>query len=202
MAIPLLARILAGLIALTGLSGLGVQLALSTGTLGSLGAALWGMARYYTNIGNMLVALILGLAALGWTYALRPWLIGGATINVALIGIVYALVLAGTRRPGESHIAMVLLHYVVPPLVAAYWLGCTRRGGLAWRDPLLWAIPPLAYFAYAIARAQFDGRYPYPFINVGLIGWPQTILNALIISAGFFGFGLMLVWLDRALARR
>ena len=51
---------------------------------------------------------------------------------------------------------------------------------------------PLAYFTYAIARGASDGRYPYPFMDVGKIGAVQTALNAAAIAAAFViaGFGL------------
>ncbi len=96
-----LARPIAGLIALVGIVGLSVQLPVSIAYQGSVGAALWGMARYYTNIGNAGVALILACFALGLSFARRPAVIGGATINAALIGIVYRLLLAGASIPAS-----------------------------------------------------------------------------------------------------
>jgi hypothetical protein len=42
-----------------------------------------------------------------------------------------------------------------------------------------------------------DGRYPYPFLDVGKIGWLQTALNAGGIAMAFILAGLLLVWVDR-----
>lgn len=202
MILPLPARLFAALIALIGLTGLGVQLVTSTIFLGSFGAALWSMARYYTNIGNLGVALIFAGVALDRRAAMRPLMIGGAAINAALIGIVYALLLSGHIHPGESVLSVVLLHYVVPVLSILFWLICAPRGGHDLHEPLVWGAPPLLYFIYVLARAHFDGRYPYPFINVAQIGWLGTLVNAAVITFCFMLFGMMLISIDRLLARR
>ena len=44
---------------------------------------------------------------------------------------------------------------------------------------------PIAYFVYALARGHFDGNYPYPFIDVGKLGWLQVAMNAAGIALGF-----------------
>ena len=55
---------------------------------------------------------------------------------------------------------------------------------------------PLVYFVYALARGHADDRYPYPFIDVGKLGWLQTALNAAGIALGFILAGFALVWID------
>jgi hypothetical protein len=59
---------------------------------------------------------------------------------------------------------------------------------------------PLAYFPYALARGALDGRYPYPFIDVGTLGWARVLGNAAAIAAAFLIAGYALVWLDRRLS--
>ena len=193
---PTSSRLAAGAVALVGGFGLAVQLVNSTAFVGSVGGALWGMARYYTNLGNAGVALIFACFALGLGVAQRPVLIGGAVINAALIGIVYRVMLAGIHHPGESPLASMLLHNVAPPLAVLFWLVFAPRG-LHWRDPLWWTVPPLAYFAYVLMRSAHDGHYPYPFIDVARIGWARTAVNAVVITLGFLVFGLGLVALDK-----
>jgi hypothetical protein len=198
---PARTRAAAGAIALLGLAGLSIQLAASTAYFDSFGRAAWGMARYYTNIGNGLVILCLAALALGRSWAAHPLVTGGVLLNTALIGIVYAVLLGTAHNPGESYAAMTLLHRVVPPLVALFWLALVPRGGLKWRDPFWWAIPPLAYFVYVTARGLVEHRYPYFFIDLATLGWLATLRNAALLTVAFMIFGWLTVAIDRALAR-
>lgn len=195
-------RTIAGLIAALGFVGLAIQLVSSTFYFDSFGHALWGMARYYTNIGNLMIAICLAALALGRPWAARPMVTGGATLNAALIGIVYAVLLGAHHNPGESYIAMVLLHKVIPPAIALFWLTLVPRGGLRWHDPLAWAVPPLLYLAYVLVRGEYDGRFPYFFIDVGRLGWPVTLRNAAALTLVFMGLGALMVALDKVLAGR
>ena len=70
------------------------------------------------------------------------------------------------------------------------------------RDPLIWAVFPLAYFPYALARGALEGIYAYPFMDVGQIGWARIGGNALVIGVAFIAVGYVVVWLDGRLARR
>ena len=121
---------------------------------------------------------------------------------ILLVGIVFALLLNGlVELSGGALLADLLLHRATPVLAPLWWLAFAPKGGLARRDPFLWMLYPLGYFAYALARAGLDGRYPYPFMDAGRIGWLQTGLNAVEVAAGFLVAGLALVGLDRRLAR-
>jgi len=195
------ARLAALLVALTAWAGLAIQWQASTALTGSAGAALWAMLRFFTILTNVLVAIVFTAAALGAKRAARPFLLGGTTLAILLVGIVYFLLLRGLLElSAGALLADTLLHMVTPALVPLWWLAFAPKGGLRPRDPLLWALLPLAYFAYALARGAADGRYPYPFMNVAALGWGQTLVNGLAIAAGFLVAGLLLVRLDRALA--
>jgi hypothetical protein len=197
------ARLAAALIALIAWAGLGIQLQASTELMGSTGAALWAMLRFFTVLANVLVALIFTGVAFGSRRAGTPFLLGGVTLAILLVGIVYGLLLNGLLElSGGALLADTLLHKVTPVLVPFWWLAFAPKGGLRNRDPLLWALLPLVYFGYALLRGGADGRYPYPFMNVAQLGWGQTLLNALLMAAGFLVAGLLLVWLDRFLARK
>ncbi len=43
--------------------------------------------------------------------------------------------------------------------------------------------------------------YPYPFINVALLGWARTGLNGAVIALGFILAGYAVIWLDARLPR-
>jgi hypothetical protein len=203
MSLPRNARIAAGLIALVGLSGLAIQFSVSLGKSGTVPAALWAMLRFFTIIGNTLTAGILTATALGSSWAARPVRLGGITLLMALIGIVYALLLRNVQHlTGAAYLATALLHYLVPPLVALFWLVFAPKGGSRLSHPPRWAVLPLVYFAYALIRAGSDGTYPYPFIDVAKLGWPQVLVNALAITLVFLAAGYALVWLDKRMSSK
>lgn len=195
-----IARIAAAFVALIAWAGLAVQLEASIGIAGTVGGALWAMLRFFTVLTNLIVALIFTVIAL--RRQVPPSLVGGALLAIILVGIVYATLLVGlVELSGGALLADFLLHRVTPVLVPLWWLAFAAKGRLQRHDPILWALYPLAYFAYALGRGAIDGRYPYPFMNVARIGLAETSLNALLMAAGFMIGGTLLLWVDRRLAR-
>lgn len=192
------ARLAAAIVALAGWIGLGAQLQASIGLAGSAGAAIVAMLRYFTVIGNLLSALLFTGVALGSRRAASPFPLGGTTLAMLLIGIVYALLLTGlVELSGGAALADFLLHKAAPMLATLWWLTFAPKAGLRWRDPALWALLPLAYFAYALIRGAIEGHYAYPFLDVGRLGWPQVLLTALVMALGFVAGGALLVAIGR-----
>ncbi len=180
-------------------TGLVVQLIASIGLTGSIGQAVWSMARYFTVITNILVAGLFTAVALG--HDPRPKLIGLVTLAILLVGIVYVTMLRGlVELSGGAALADLLLHSVTPVVVPLYWLMFAPRESLGWRDPWHWALLPLVYFAYALGRGGIEGRYAYPFMDVGNLGWPAVLANAALMAAGFVvgGYGLVAISVGRA----
>jgi hypothetical protein len=158
------------------------------------------MLRYFTVLTNLLVAVVMSLIALG--VRVPPFVTGGTTLAIVLVGVVFFLLLRGLLElSGGAALADLLMHKVTPVLVPLWWLAFAEKGGLRRRDPLLWALYPLAYFAYALARGSAEGRYAYPFIDLGSLGWAAVALNGLLIAAGFVIAGQALVAVDTAMAR-
>jgi len=189
----------AAVVAATAWAGLVVQFDTSTALAGAPLRALWVMARYFTVLTNLAVALLF-TAILFRSDWRPPRLVGGVTIAIMLVGIVYATLLAGLLHlSGGARIADLLLHRVTPALAPLFWLFVTRHGRLTHRDPVMWAAAPIAYWIYALARGTREGVYAYPFLDVAKNGWPTTIVFALIIAAAFFAGGHAMVWLDQRL---
>jgi hypothetical protein len=194
-------RVAAALIALIAWFGLAIQFSATFAAQESLGATLWILARFFTVLTNLIVAFTFTALALG--RQVSPSLLGGVTLAIALVGAVYVLLLRGLLElSGGALLADTLLHKVVPVLAPLWWLVFAPKGGLHRRDPWLWALYPLTYFAYAIARGLSGDKYPYPFMNVDEIGWPQTLINSALIALCFVVAGYAMTWLDRRLARR
>ena len=195
-------RAAAAVVALTAWTGLAIQFAATLGRVASPAAAVWVLGGYFTILTNLLVAVLwTGIAAARPAFA-APRLVGGATLAIGLVGVVYYLLLRGlVALSGADLFADWVLHTATPVLVPLYWLACVSKGALTRRDPLAWALYPLAYFAYALVRGAATHRYPYPFLDVGRLGWPRTAGNALAIALGFMAAGYAVVWLDGRLGR-
>jgi hypothetical protein len=195
------ARTAAALLAVIAWVGLAVQFHATFALVGSLASTLAVLLWYFTIITNLLVAVVFTGIAIG-RFA-RPSLLGATTLYILLVGVTYGLLLHGIEElSGGSAIANVLLHMVTPILVPLFWLTFTPKGKLNRRDPLHWAIYPLAYLFYALIRGEFTNRYPYPFLNVGQLGWARTILNAFFIAAAFLVASWLFVGFDSFLGRR
>jgi len=193
----------AGLIATVAWIGLIVQFATTSLDMGSVSAATWHLLLFFTIITNLGLAVTFTGVALGRPGFGAPMLLGGATLSIVLVGVIYSLLLAGTAvLTGGDKFANVIVHYAVPILTPLFWLAFTPKGRLRARSPLIWSAYPLTYLAYALLRGGIEGQYPYGFLDVGKIGWVATASNATGISAGFLIAGYLMVWLDRRLARQ
>ncbi|MFF1378352.1 Pr6Pr family membrane protein [Streptomyces sp. NPDC058308] len=177
---------------------------------------------YFTIQSNVLVAVVLGLAAWrAWRgrHPLPPWISGGTVLFIAITGLVYHLILANDASgfsmtddaetlsampamSGWHSLSNQLLHTVTPIGVALDWLLLTRPGGLRLRHAGLWLLYPLAYLAFALARGALlppgpPARYPYPFLDVDIHGYAGVLGNAVLFGLAFAALALLVLLLDR-----
>lgn len=192
-------RISAGVIALIAWIGLGAQFFATLSTTGNMAAALWLMFLYFTIIANFAAAVIFTAVA-GNAKWPSPFVIGGITITMLLVGIVYNIMLTGMiELSGGAKLADFLNHTISPITVCAFWLFLAEKGHLGLGAPVRWAVLPLGYFIYGLARGAIEGTYPYPFMNLGRLGWGPMLLNALGMAICFLAVGYVMIWLDRRL---
>jgi hypothetical protein len=197
------ARGFAGLIALVAWVGLVVQFDASSVQAGSRLGAVSAMLRYFTVLTNLALAVMFTSVALDRMIFATPSLLGGATLAIALVGVVFTVLLRGSiELSGGAKLANFLLHYATPILTPLFWLGYAPKGLLDRRDPWLWMAFPLAYFMYALVRGGIEGFYAYPFMDVGRIGWMRTGINVAVIALGFVLAGQIMLWLDGRLTPR
>ena len=196
-------RALALVVALSAIGGLAIQFTATFEHTGSIGASVWILLRFFTIIANILVAMVFaGVAAQAPRFG-SPRVLGGIALIILLVATVYQILLRGTlQQNGTEKLADLFLHSVTPLLVLVAWAIYAPKGGLRFRDPPIWATVPILYLGYALARGARDGIYPYPFLDVGRIGWAQTAINAAAIAIGFLVVGFVMVWFDRRLGVR
>lgn len=166
--------------------------------------ALAGIATYFsyfTILTNILVAVTLTSRLLFrprvvTDFFRKPVVICAITVSIIIVAIVYSLLLRHLGNPrGLSLVADVLLHDVMPALFLAYWWLTVAPGAVLWRDLPYWLLYPFAYFLYVLLRGIFTGIYPYPFIDVSKLGYPQALLTAAAVMAGFATAGVLLLLL-------
>jgi hypothetical protein len=190
------ARGFAACIAVAAWFGLGVQFAVTYSATGNALTALGTIFGYFTITTNLLVAVVFTCAAIR-RESVRSWVIAGTALSILLVGVTYVLLLHGTiELSGGSQLANQLTHFVTPALGPLFWIFFVPKGTLHWKHPLLWAIYPLAYLLYEMAHGAATGRYAYPFLNVMVLGWERTAVNALLIALGFMACGWAIVWID------
>ncbi|MDP3739536.1 MAG: Pr6Pr family membrane protein [Hyphomonadaceae bacterium] len=119
------------------------------------------------------------------------------------VGVTYVLILQNLWDPqGLQLIADMLLHYAAPILTILFWFVGVPKSALKWSDPVRWAGIPVLYLVYALARAAFDGFYPYPFIDVSQLGWPLVLVNGGGLFVAFLIVGLIFVAIGHAMSRK
>ena len=186
-------RRLAALLAVVALITLGVEFYaewLEEGDAATVPIVVWKMVRYFTILANLIVLVLYVFVAMAgrWPGASLP---AGATVWILATGAVYHALLAATHNPqGIEVYSNIGLHTVVPLGCFALWLTRAPREPLAGYAPFLWTIFPLLYAIYAIIRGNYDGTYPYFFLNpdkssIALIAGYILGLGVFFLGAGW-----------------
>lgn len=202
------ARSWAGVIALGSFLAMIPPLYSAAQTHGGFWPGLWSLVRFFTIITNTLVGIGFGLIAWKGRAAVSPRLLGAIVLAIALVGVVFNLLLGGLVHATIWDVLGDKVHHLIAPIaVPLWWLVYAPHGRLSWKDPFVWALYPLAYSGYVIARVALQDdaaplRYPYFFMDVDRLGWATALLNMTAIAAGFVAAGLAAVWLDRRLGTR
>lgn len=201
-----LGRTVAAVVAVTAWAAIGLRTYITIGEFIAAGdTAFDGLAhlsKYFTIWTNILVACAMTAVALGrWPGGERSSdaALAATALYMALVGVVNHMLLRGlTDFTGPERIADILLHYVAPGLMIAFWALFAPKARLAYRHVFLWLTFPLAYCASALARGAASGKYPYPFLNVEKLGIERVLINAALMGLAIFVVGAAAV----AIAKR
>ena len=200
-------RLGATVVGLVSLAALVLQYALILQTTrDTIGPAL-GTVRFLTyftilsNIGVVLVTLAFALRR-GGVFA-RAETRGVVALCIGVTGIVYTAILRHLWSPqGAQWWADSGLHYAVPLLYVLWWILLSPHVGLAWTSALRWLVFPAVYTVWVFVRGAWVHEYPYPFLDVDQLGWSRVLVNSVAVLILFVIVGLLLVAIDRWLARR
>lgn len=161
-------------------------------------ATAWDMARYFTILTNLLVALSLAMIA-------RPrrngapfvWL-AALTLSMVMVGAVYHLLLSHlVDYTGLGWWADHGLHTAGPIAIALWWLAHAPKRQLSLRHLPGFVLWPLAYAAYALARGAVEGVYPYPFVDLTRLAPLTVALNLAGLLCAFAVGGAVMIAIGR-----
>jgi len=170
-----LARIIAGGGLLAGLTGLLLQFSLTIPASMAAGRSFWLSVLFYFSFFTILsnIAAVIShagqlLPAKALPYFRRRSTGGAITTLMLVVGIVYHFILAPLWSPkGLFLICDVILHYVTPGLMAAWWL-VSANGKARFKTLLWWLAPPAVYLVFVYVRWVFVHEMPYPFLDPAL----------------------------------
>ncbi|HWT38075.1 MAG TPA: Pr6Pr family membrane protein [Paraburkholderia sp.] len=116
----------------------------------------------------------------------QPTVVTAVTCYIVFVGFAYNLLLRHLWTPsGWRMLLNESLHTLVPLLAALYWLLFVPRFHLLLRHLLWWLAYPLGYLALTMMRGAMSDFYPYPFIDVGELGYERALINASLLVLAF-----------------
>lgn len=197
--------------AVTGLAvvtGLAIQVPLAASGTGGFFRVPWerglNVFAFFTIQSNILVAVASFLLAIRTERRSISFAVLRMTglVAITITGIVYHVALRGLFELDTWGLAAdQLLHTVVPVMAVAGWLLFGPRKLTSARIALLALIFPVAWLGFTLVRGAYVPFYPYPFIDVTVLGYAKTLLNCLWVALLFVAMAATYTGLDRTLAR-
>ncbi len=156
---------------------------------------------YFTNLSNMIAAVVFIVGATGWRYVRSPAfdvVRGGAVVYMTITGVVFAVLLSGVNVDAQLRWVNDLIHQVFPIVVLADWLLDPPKARVTLRQGVLWLTFPVAWAAYELIRGATSGKYHYPFLNPVNGGYGSVALYVVVISVFTLIVSGVVVWLANA----
>jgi hypothetical protein len=119
---------------------------------------------------------------------------------IAVTGIVYNTVLRGlaTLTPSGA-VANTMLHVLAPLLAVVVWLWVGPRPRVSVRTVWWSVVYPIAWLVYTFVRGAATGWYPYPFLDVTVLGYGPALTNATLVAVVFLVLAWGVRWADARL---
>ncbi len=184
-----------------------VALLAAAGTSGVWLFLQFDQLRYFTNLTGLAILVVMTWAVVGRLVRRTgppTWATGAVTLFGVVTGLVALLVLA--PEPASTP-PMVLgltygqvMHQVLPIAVLVDFILFTPHRRLRLSHAAAWAAVPVGYLVLSVLAGSLLGSgYPYPFIDVGALGWGSVLAHLVGVAVGAVGLAVALVGLDRAL---
>lgn len=154
---------------------------------------------FFTILTNLLVTVCVSFLFLKpcskWdVFFENPVTLTAITVYIVIVGIVYNSILRFLWNPtGLQFVTDELLHTVIPVLFLILWILFVPKKELEYKNSLLWLVYPLLYLGWTFVHGEISGYYPYPFVNVAVLGYPKVLINCMGLFLAFLGLSLFLI---------
>ncbi|MET6998290.1 Pr6Pr family membrane protein [Chitinophaga defluvii] len=131
------------------------------------------------------------------TFLTKPLIQTGTLVYILIVAIVYHLLLANTWNPtGWQAIVDTVLHYGVPVFYLVYWLLFGIIVRQEYKSAVKWLFYPLLYGIYALIRGVICHEYPYPFVDVNTLGYPEVFRNIGLLALAYYIIGMFILLMN------
>ena len=120
-----------------------------------------------------------------------------ALLCIAVTGIVYNTVLRGiVELTGAGLVSNTMLHLLAPVFAVVVWLWAGPRPRVDARAVWWSVVYPSAWLGYTFLRGAVTGWYPYPFLDVHVLGYAGALTNATLVAVVFLALAWGVRWAD------
>jgi hypothetical protein len=163
---------------------------------------------YFTVTTNLLVAIactalfINPVCGPGYFFSQQGTLTA-ITVYILIVGIIYNLILRYLWNPqGLQWVVDELLHTAIPLLFLGFWIIFAPKDELLWKNIWSWLIYPIVYMLFILIRGSLSNFYPYPFINIKVLGLNRVLTNSMGIALTFILVSVLIVALGQFISQR
>jgi hypothetical protein len=157
----------------------------------------------FTILSNIFAAIALTAIAFDPRLLHRNEILAAITTYLVVVALIYFAEFHGAleAKSGVGMLTDAAIHDINPLLMLIVWLSFVARGSLSWQSPFVTLGFPIVYLGYLLVRGSLTGIYPYPFLDVSVLGYAQTGLYSAGLLGVYLVVGVLFVLIDRALGR-
>lgn len=203
-----LGRLCFGITSLLAFIGIGIELIESANYTGSVFLSVTervlNVFVYFTTQSNLIVALttlLLVFTVNRNSKVFQTFRLTGV-VGIFITALIYHTLLAGTENiNGWGVVSDIILHSIVPFLAILGWVIYGPRNLISKKVAVWSLVFPLLWLAFTLIRGALTKWYPYPFIDVTLVGYSRVSINLLGITGLYLILTAAAYLLDRRLSK-